>query len=63
MAVGAQGIFLIQDGELRQAVDDLEAYISGYGRASERAVVPDAKETLASGEPLAEPPSLDEDDR
>jgi hypothetical protein len=51
------------DGELRQAVDDLEAYISGYGRASERAVVPDAKETLASGEPLAEPPSLDEDDR
>ena len=46
------------DGELRQAVSDLEAYISNYGRVVEQSTIPDAKEELAKDQPLADhPPS------
>jgi hypothetical protein len=51
------------DGELRQAVNDLETHISNYGRAAEYTMVPDAKETLASDQPLAEPRSPDENEK
>jgi hypothetical protein len=43
------------DGELRQAISDLEAHISNYGRIAEQALVPDAKEALAKDQPLTEP--------
>ena len=45
------------DGELRQAISDLEAHISNYGRVVEHAPIPDAKEELVKDQPLAEPAS------
>jgi hypothetical protein len=43
------------DGELRQAVSDLEAYISNYGRVVEQSPVLDAKEELIKDRPFTEP--------